>query len=392
MKNYDKLNSELRSKIKAVMEGGDNDSVANAMSELATHMEQKILKEARSELRALNNDMTVLTQRGQAQLTQEERSYYEAVQEKRGFEGLDQALPQSIFDRVFDDLATNHPLLSKINFVNTTAVTKWIVGKPGTRKAAWGKLTSEIVKELDASFEEKSTTLCKVSAFLPVSKDMLQLGPVWLDKYVRAILSEAIAAALEEGIINGTGKDMPIGMIKDLDGSVVGRVYPDKTPKPLKDLAPQTLGTEIMAPLTREGARTVSNVLMIVNPLDYWSKIFGQTTKLNAQGVYMYDVLAIPGDVVQSSEMPVGKMACGVADDYFCGIGSSEKIEYSDDARFLEDERVYLTKQHAIGEPKDNKSFLVFDISKLGEAQELNVRKSTEKKVDEKADEKDNDK
>ncbi|WP_235640253.1 hypothetical protein [Clostridioides difficile] len=44
------------------------------------------------------------------------------------------------------------------------------------------------------------------------------------------------------------------------------------------------------------------------------------------------------------------------------GIGSAGKIEYSDEYKFLEDVRVYLAKQYATGTPKDNFSFLVFDI------------------------------
>ena len=35
------------------------------------------------------------------------------------------------------------------------------------------------------------------------------------------------------------------------------------------------------------------------------------------------------------------------------------------DKKFLEDERTYLTKQYANGKPKDNDSFLLFDISSL---------------------------
>lgn len=60
-------------------------------------------------------------------------------------------------------------------------------------------------------------------------------------------------------------------------------------------------------------------------------------------------------------------MICGLGKDYFLGVGSSRKIEYSDEVRFIEDERVYISKQHANGRPKDNESFLVFDISSLGE-------------------------
>ncbi|TKH95739.1 phage major capsid protein, partial [Bacillus cereus] len=56
-----------------------------------------------------------------------------------------------------------------------------------------------------------------------------------------------------------------------------------------------------------------------------------------------------------------------MAKDYFLGVGSTQKIEFSDEVKFIEDERVYIGKQYANGRPKDNKSFLVFDISKLGE-------------------------
>ncbi len=47
------------------------------------------------------------------------------------------------------------------------------------------------------------------------------------------------------------------------------------------------------------------------------------------------------------------------------GIGSNKKIEYSDEVKFMDDERVYIAKQYANGMPKDNDSFQVFDITNL---------------------------
>ena len=111
-----------------------------------------------------------------------------------------------------------------------------------------------------------------------------------------------------------------------------------------------------MAPLTKNGKRSVSNVLMVVNPLDYWSKIFPGTTVLTANGAYVYGVLPIPATIVQSVAVPEGKMIAGLARDYFMGVGSSQRIEYSDHYRFLEDERTYITKQYANGKPLDNES------------------------------------
>jgi hypothetical protein len=272
-------------------------------------------------------------------------------------------MPPTIFERVFEELRQNHPLLSEIDFVNTTATTEWITHNDDVEAAWWGALTGEIQKKLCMSFKKESTELYKLSAYVPVAKAMLNLGPEWLDRFVRQMMYESIAIALEAAIVSGTGKEQPIGMTKDLSGAVVGGVYPDKAAAALNDLKPKTLGTQIMAPLSKNGKRTVSNVLLIVNPLDYWSKIFPGTTVLTTSGTYVYGVLPIPAKVVQSVAVPEGTMIAGMAKYYFMGVGSSQKIEFSDHYKFLEDERTYITKQYANGKPIDNDSFLVFDIS-----------------------------
>ena len=43
----------------------------------------------------------------------------------------------------------------------------------------------------------------KLSAFMPISMGMLDLGPVWLDNYVRTCLSEALALGYEKRIVTG---------------------------------------------------------------------------------------------------------------------------------------------------------------------------------------------
>ena len=118
-----------------------------------------------------------------------------------------------------------------------------------------------------------------------------------------------------------------------------------------------------MSPLTRNGKRVVDEVLIVVNPIDYWAKIFPQTTFLTADKTYVYGILPIPATIIQSVAVPVGKMIAGMAKDYFMGIGSTQKIEYSDQYKFLEDERTYIAKQYANGKPIDNDGFIIYDIS-----------------------------
>lgn len=366
MKNLDKnKQTELRSQITNALKDDNEEGVVEALVRMAEGIQKDLIKEARSMVSEEMSDRAILERRGSHQLTSEERNYYNKVIEKRGFTSLDVVLPKTVFDRVFEDLEQNHALLSKINFQNTTASTEWIIRTTDCEAAWWGKLTDTIKKELEHGFDKVDTGMYKLSAYMPVAKAMLDLGPEWLDRYVRAVLSESISLALELAIVAGTGKDQPIGMMKNLKGAVVESVYPDKTAETLENLSPLTLGEKVMAPLTKEGRRAVPTVLMVVNPLDYWSKIFPATTFLTAGGTYIHGVLPIPGDIVQSVAVPTGKIVVGVATDYFMGVGSTGKIEYSDEYKFLEDERVYITKQYANGKPKDNDSFLVFDITNL---------------------------
>ncbi|MBH0334615.1 major capsid protein, partial [Bacillus thuringiensis] len=77
--------------------------------------------------------------------------------------------------------------------------------------------------------------------------------------------------ALEVAIVRGTGKDQPIGMMKDLLNVANGENADKAVTAVLKDLSPYTLGN-IMALLTRDGKRNPDNVMLIVNPVDYWAK------------------------------------------------------------------------------------------------------------------------
>lgn len=361
---------ELKEKIKNAIESGDSEAFAKVQVEIAKGIEAKILQEAKNAVNEDLNDNAVMVKRGLNPLTTEEKAYYNEVIGGGGFSGTEKLMPATIFDRVFEDLRQNHPLLTEIEFVNTTGVTEWITRNTDAEAAWWGALCDEITKKLSASFKKEQTGLYKLSAFVPVCKAMLDLGPNWLDKFVRELLFESLAIALELAIVAGTGKIQPIGMIKDLAGAVVEGVYPDKDAKTITDLKPVTLGKEVMAPLTKGGKRAVPSVLLIVNPLDYWAKIFPATTFLSATGTYVHGVLPIPAKVVQSVAITQGKMIAGMAKDYFMGVGSTQKIEYSDHYKFLEDERTYIAKQYANGKPKDNESFLVFDISGLNPIQE----------------------
>ena len=357
----------------------DADKYTEAFNGICELIEKDVLEKAQ-ELAGVH-DQQVLASRGVRQLTSKEKKYYEKLIEAFKSENPKQALtdpeivmPETVLDAVFDDLQTEHPLLSHISFTNTRGAIKFLFSKNDFQKAVWGKLCAEITKEIEASFSEIDMTLMKLSAFIPVCEAMLDLGPVWLDSYVRQILYEALANGLEDGIINNLNTTTgPVGMIADMttgSGGVGAATFTAKTATPITDLQPATLGAQLakLAVDAAGKARAIRDVILIVNPTDYFTKVFPATTVMNGAGVYVNNVLPYPMTIIQSAAVATGKAVLGLGYKYFMGIGMDSRagrIEYSDEFKWLDDERVYKIKLYANGMPMDNNAFQYLDISGL---------------------------
>ena len=371
---------EIRMAMQSAIKAGDTEAFVKEFDNLCQCVGDQVKAEYEQRFNELTQEMDtrVLTARGVRQLTSEERSYYQKVAEamrsgnpKQAVANLDVVMPKTVLESVFEDLRTNHPLLSKINFMHAGAAVEMMMNTNGYQEAVWGPLTAEIVKELTSGFKKIPTTVHKLSAFIPVCKAMLDLGPEWLDRYVREILYEAEANGMEVGLVSGDGKDAPIGMNRQVgDGvPVVGGVHPKKVAIQLNEINPNTIGNLLgMLAVDPNGkARQVKEVILIVNHQDYFTKIMPATTAMAPDGTYRNDVMPWPMTIIPSGAVDPGEAVLGLGYRYLALVGSEKngRIEYSDDYRFLEDERVYLIKLYANGMPKDNNSFLLLDISNL---------------------------
>ena len=172
-----------------------------------------------------------------------------------------------------------------------------------------------------------------------------------------------LRTSIAKAIVTGTGVEQPYGMDRDLEAAVTpGQPVPRKTAQKIKDFEPKTLG-KIIAKLTNNGKRVITKVTLVVNPVDYWEKVWALTTTKNSLGQYIANQFPFPVDIVQEPSVAVGEAIIGLAEKYDLSVGMNQKIEYSDEFRFLDDERVYLAKLYANGKARDNNSFLLLDIS-----------------------------
>ena len=379
MKNCDTLTrDDIRAKLQQAIKDNDTEAFSASFDQMLECIQNDIQQRADDRIDQMKRetDTTVLASRGVRQLTTKEKEFYQKVADamkakdpKQALNNLDVVLPETVVDAVFDELQTSHPLLSRIQFMNTRGAIRMMMNTNGYQEAAWGQLCDEIVQELTSGFKEVDTGLLKLSAFMPVCKAMLDLGPEWLDDFVRQVLYEAYANGLEAGIVAGDGNGKPIGMNRQVGDNVTvtGGVYPVKATVSVTDLSPTTIGNllALMAVDPNGKARNVRDVILVVNPVDYFQRIMPATTMMTPNGTYVNDVLPYPMSVIQSPAVEQGQAIIGLGYKYFAAIGSARdgRIEYSDHYHFLEDERVYLIKGYANGFPMDNNAFFVLDIT-----------------------------
>lgn len=351
-----------------VKEGADAEAQAKAWNELQDALVEDLTEKILTQVRNENMDSQILAARGQNVLTSEERRFFNEVIASGGFTD-DSILPVTTQERVFEDLVAAHPLLEAIGLQDLGAVTRFIYSDP-EKAYAWGNLFGEIKGQVSTAFREEQIGQLKLTAFAVIPKDMLELGPEYVERYVRALLVESYSVGLEYGLVNGRGpaQNEPIGLMKDVaeNGAVT-----DKTSSGVLTFAPSQFGEVVAGELhdvikalstdeKGKARKVLGKVHMVVNPVDAISVQFRNTVQ-TANGQW---VTALPYNIklVESEEVPEKKALFFVKGEYLAALAGGYKINRFDQTLAIEDAMLYTIKQFANGKPKDNKAALVYDL------------------------------
>ena len=372
--------------LSAALKNGDSEAAGKAMQDMQNAICEMIEKEF-EQYHGIN-DVAVLQSRGLRALTSEEIAWYQefigAVKTgvKQAITNLTTAMPATIIDRVIEDMQHGHPLLNEINILNAAGATKLVKNavQMASKMGTWGAVTAAITQQLTGEIEVVDLTTAKYTAYFLIPKDFVKFNfsfaPMWVDQYIRIILSESVAYGLEDAIVAGNGNNKFVGMTMDTT-TISNNAYTAKTAVALADF--EDSYANVVAGLAVDGngdARVIPEVLLVVNPVDYIKKI-RRVQNAIVPGVGVVDLISntYPTKVVTSVKMPQNKAVAGIAKNYFCAIngGTSGIIEYSDEYQFLEDNRVYTTRVYGQGMPVDNTSFTYLDITNV-EAPALPVK------------------
>ncbi len=357
------------------------EQVNNALEAYVTAIAEDAGAQVRAEYEELKNvtDNHVLEARGIPTLTAEETKFYNEVSKAGGFDE-DLVWPETIFEKVFEDLEKDHPLLRLINFQSTVGKVKVIRSR---RKgvAVFGPLHKDLEGQLDAEFDSTEYTQLALTAFMLISNDTLDLGPRWINRYVQLSLREAVSDIWEVKIVTGTGNNEPIGLLKDLDGAVTGGVYPDKA-------SAGTLTFKDSATMVKEFAKVLKTaskythrigdndtdgetkyrkvsgkVYLIVNPVNYYD-IVARVTTQNANGVFVSNLPFISQDhIIESLDVPENKLIAFIDGEYDATQSRPEKIAVYKETFAMKRATLYAIDMLGNGQPTNNDAAQVYDIA-----------------------------
>lgn len=373
---------EARLKFKNISAKDDAtaDDVNDALESYVTAIAKDAGEQVKAEYEELKDvtDNQVLQARGIHVLTATETKFYNEVTKTGGFDD-DLIMPETIIERVFDDLQAERPLLNLINFTPGIGSKKIIRGRR-KGKAVWGPLHRDLEGQLDAEFDATTNDLHNLTAFFILSNDTLDLGPRWIDRYVRICLKEATMEAWEEAVVLGTGKNQPIGLMKDLNGAVTGGIYPDKTSAgtlTFKDSA--TMVKELATVLkkmskyvkkigdkdesaTEEFRRVRGKIKLLINPANYYD-ILARVTTQNANGVFVSNLPFIPEtDIVESIYVPENKLIAFVDGEYDASASNTDRIYKYKETLAMKRATLYAIDLFGDGQPVNNDAAQVYDI------------------------------
>lgn len=362
--NSDKMKDAKAALAKAMTEGKAEEQTT-AFSTYFDALQQEISAKISAQANDEIMDRSIIQSRGQNVLTSAETKFFKAAIDKKGFDE-DSILPITTQERVFEDLTQEHPLLNALQLKDMGAVTRIIIADP-SGAAVWGPLMGDIQGQIGASFKETPISQLKLTAFAVIPNDMLELGPVWVERYVRELIVEVLSVGLERGFVAGTGVNQPVGLIKNVDPDT--NAVSDKASSGTLSFEPgrttilelKNVVKSLSVDAAGKSRRVAGKIVMVVNPVDNFD-IQASATVQNANGVYVTNLPFNP-QIVESEFVEQGKVIFFVQGQYLAVVAGGYKLNKYNQTLAMEDATLYTIKQFANGKPMDNNAAAVYTLA-----------------------------
>ncbi len=364
--NETKMKQAQEEALKILQETDDkSQAIVDVVEKLASVQYEELINEIKEEAAQVESDKEYAKKVGLRTLSKEEKNFLEALvnDPKQAITGKQvDVIPTTMIDITLENIKEENVdgVLSDVEFAPAD-VKKWMTAdKTGT--FAWGALLGEIGGELGASFEGLDVEVNKLSAYLIIPKALRDLALPFVDKYFMAILKENIRDGLEYGELQGTGKNEPIGIYKQIKSVNEDGTHKNKTVNTtLTNFTPKGLAAAKIY-LTNGGKRVFNKLSLYCHPNDEANYVAPALYDREGRLVSSYKNLKVK----QSAQNPQGKAALVIPKKYVLGLKDMGIKEY-DQTKALDDADVVIAKCYANGRAVDDNIAFVFDVTKLEE-------------------------
>lgn len=348
-----------------ILQNSENkaEAIVEAMEKINEVQYEDLISEITEQASKAESDKEYAKTLGLRTLSKEEKEFFEALKNdpRQAVSGNQiDILPTTFIDITLEDIKKESGLLKHINFAPAN-VKKWITASK-TGAYSWGALTDKIKGELTASFAVLDMEVCKLTVYLILPKAIRDLALPFVEKYCREILKEQLNDGLEYGALQGSGKNEPVGMYKQIAKTNEDGTHQDKTINTdLTSFKPKALAGAKKY-LTKNGNRTIDKLVLVCHPNDEADYVAPAIYDAEGRNISSYKNL----EVVTCANNPKGKALLLIPNKYTMGLTGLGFKNY-DQTMALDDADVIIGKGYSNGRASDDNVAYVFDVTKLEE-------------------------
>ena len=335
------LNEETKAKIVQMLNDAEDktQAITDAMEMVISETQSALIDQVVREAQRAEQDAEYKKSLGLRPLSEAEKKFYEML---KG--GAKQALtaaqidiiPIETIDKTLADVRAEYPILDLITFAPAN-VKHW-------------RLNIEVGK---------------LYAYCIIPKSIRDLEIGYVDRYFRAILQEAMYDGIADGYLNGTGKDAPIGILRQIGTVGQDGTHTAKTVvQTLTGFSPKQLAP-VLAALSNGGKRAVNEIAVIANPADVYNYVNPALYGDSISGGYITKSF-MPVTVIAEPKMTQGTAAITMKGYYTMGFSGLKVQEYKE-TKALEDADLLIAKVYGNGRADDDSVAYVFNVTKLAE-------------------------
>lgn len=297
-----------------------------------------------------------------------------AIKEKRTINNAGVLIPEVLLPIIRQIVEENSKLYKYVRakYVKGTARQSIMGDMP---EGIWTEMVGTL-NELDLEFYDAEVDGYKVGGFVAISNAYIEDSDEDLAAIVLEAIGKAIGTALDKAIVYGKGIKMPLGIVTRLAQDEQPDNYPTYA-RPWKDLSESNIktgtgktGLDLFKEIVKNKSCTFNkyskgSVVWIMNEVTH-NTLIAESIGANMNAAIVAGMQntmpVVGGDIVELDFIPDNNIVYGHLDCYILAERSGMKLDESDHARFIEDQKVFRGTGRYDGKPIIAEAFGVLSI------------------------------